>query len=82
MSDEIQRMIVRTITTSPTTLQNLNTFSVLNGSAQPLNISVDNGANQVVLTTGQTLMLSSNTGFVLPDILLSGASMSAEVITT
>jgi hypothetical protein len=82
MSDEIQRMIVRTITTSPTTLTNLNTFSVLNGSAQPLNISVDNGANQVVLTTGQTLMLSSNTGFVLPDILLSGASMSAEVITT
>jgi hypothetical protein len=60
----------------------LNTFSVLNGSAQPLNISVDNGANQVVLTTGQTLMLSSNTGFVLPDILLSGTSMSAEVITT
>ena len=82
MSDEIQRMIVRTITTSPTTLSNLNTFSVLNGSAQPLNISVDNGANQVVLTTGQTLMLSSNTGFVLPDILLSGTSMSAEVITT
>jgi hypothetical protein len=82
MSEEIQRMIVRTITTSPTTLTNLNTFSVLNGSAQPLNISVDNGANQVVLTTGQTLMLSSNTGFVLPDILLSGASMSAEVITT
>jgi hypothetical protein len=75
-------MIVRTITTSPTTLTNLNTFSVLNGSAQPLNISVDNGANQVVLTTGQTLMLSSNTGFVLPDILLSGTSMSAEVITT
>jgi hypothetical protein len=82
MSEEIQRMIVRTITTSPTTLPNLNTFSVLNGSAQPLNISVDNGANQVVLTTGQTLMLSSNTGFVLPDILLSGSDMSAEVITT
>ena len=82
MSNEIQRMIVRTITASPTTLTNLNTFSVLNGSAQPLNISVDGGANQVVLTTGQTLMLSSNTGFVLPDILLSGTSMSAEVITT
>lgn len=82
MSDEIQRMIVRTITASPTTLTNLNTFSVLNGSAQPLNISVDNGVNQVVLTTGQTLMLSANTGFVLPDILLSGTSMSAEVITT
>jgi len=79
---DIQSITIKTITTSPTTLSGLNTFSVLNGSAQPLNISVDNGANQVVLTTGQTLMLSSNTGFVLPDILLSGASMSAEVITT
>lgn len=82
MSEEIQRMQVQTLTTSPTILSGKNTFSVLNGSAQPLNISVDNGVNQVVLTTGQTLMLSANTGFVLPDILLSGSSMSAEVITT
>lgn len=82
MSDEIQRVVVKTYTTSPTTLIGLNTFSVLNGSAQPLNISVDGGTNQVVLTTGQTLMLSANTGFILPDILLSGSSMSAEVIST
>ena len=79
---EIQSITIKTITTSPTTLSGLNTFSVLNGSAQPLNISTDGGVNQVVLTTGQTLMLSANTGFILPDILLSGTSMSAEVITT
>jgi hypothetical protein len=82
MSDEIQRMVVQTITTSPTTLSGLNTFSVLNGSSLPLSISVDGGTNSVTLTQGQTLMLSSNTGFVLPDIILSGAGMSAEVITT
>jgi hypothetical protein len=55
---------------------------VLNGSSLPLSISVDGGTNSVTLTQGQTLMLSSNTGFVLPDIILSGAGMSAEVITT
>ena len=82
MSNEIQRMVVQTITTSPTTLSGLNTFSVLNGSSLPLSISVDGGTNSVTLTQGQTLMLSSNTGFVLPDIILSGAGMSAEVITT
>lgn len=79
---DIQSISVKTITTSPTTLTALNTFSVLNGSAQPLNISTDGGVNQVVLTTGQTLMLSANAGFILPDIRLSGTSMSAEVITT
>ncbi len=82
MSDEIQRVVVQTITTSPTTLSGLNTFSVLNGSSLPLSISVDGGTNSVTLTQGQTLMLSANTGFVLPDIILSGAGMSAEVITT
>lgn len=82
MSDEIQRVVVQTITTSPTTLIGLNTFSVLNGSSLPLSISVDGGTNSVTLTQGQTLMLSANTGFVLPDIRLSGAGMSAEVITT
>jgi len=82
MSNEIQRMVVQTITTSPTTLSGLNTFSVLNGSSLPLSISVDGGTNSVVLTQGQTLSLSASTGFVLPDIILSGAGMSAEVITT
>jgi hypothetical protein len=82
MSNEIQRMVVQTLTTSPTTLSGLNTFSVLNGSSLPLSISVDGGTNSVTLTQGQTLSLSSNTGFVLPDIILSGAGMSAEVITT
>jgi hypothetical protein len=79
---DIQSIGIKTITTSPTTLIGLNTFSVLNGSSLPLSISVDGGTNSVTLTQGQTLMLSANTGFILPDIILSGAGMSAEVITT
>jgi hypothetical protein len=82
MSDEIQRVIVKTYTTSPTILSGLNTFSVLNGSVDPLTISVNNGTDSVALTSGQTLMLSASTGFVLPDITLSGTAMSAYVITT
>lgn len=82
MSDDIQRVVVKTYTSSPTTLSGLNTFSVLNGSLNPLTISVNNGTDSVALTSGQTLMLSANTGFVLPDIVLSGTAMSAYVIST
>lgn len=82
MSSETQRVVVTTYTTSPTTLSDLNTFSVKNGSADALSISVDGGLNSVILTQGQTLMLSASAGFVLPDITMSGTSMSAEVIFT
>lgn len=82
MSSETQRVVVTTYTTSPTTLSGINTFSVKNGSTEALSISVDGGTNSVDLTQGQTLMLSASAGFVLPDITMSGTSMSAEVIYT
>jgi hypothetical protein len=82
MSTDIQRVVVITYTTSPTTLSNLNTISVLNGGSDALTISADGGLNSVTLSQGQTLQLVSNTGFVLPPITLSGSNMVAEVIFT
>lgn len=80
MSTPIQSVQVRTITTSPTTISNANTISILNGSVNPLTISTDGGTNSISLTTGQSLSMSASTGFVLPDIILSGTAMSAEII--
>jgi len=80
MSTPIQKVQVKTITTSPTTISGANTISILNGSANALTISTDGGTNSIALTTGQSLSMSASTGFVLPDIVLSGTSMSAEII--
>lgn len=82
MANERQSVIVKTYTTSPTTLSGLNTFSVLNASTNLLSISVDGGSNAVDLDTGQTLSLVASTGFILPDIDLSGSAMKALVIST
>lgn len=73
-------MTAEAFTTSPTTLQNLNTFSVINQSNDVLYISTNNGVSSITLTTGQTLMISANVGFVLPDILMTGTNMNAQVI--
>jgi hypothetical protein len=80
MSTPIQRVQVKTITTSPTTISGANTISILNGSVNDLTISTDGGTNSITLTTGQSLSMSASTGFVLPDIVFTGTAMSAEVI--
>lgn len=80
MANQIQQMTAEAFTTSPTTLQNLNTFSVINQSNDVLYISTNNGVSSITLTTGQTLMISANVGFVLPDILMTGTNMNAQVI--
>lgn len=80
MANPIQQMTAESITTSPTTLENLNTFSVINQSNDVLYISTNNGVSQITLTTGQTLMISANVGFVLPPILMTGTNMNAQVI--
>jgi hypothetical protein len=80
MSTPIQSVQVKTITSSPTTISGANTISILNGSVNDLTISTDGGTNSITLSTGQSLSMSASTGFVLPDIRLSGTAMSAEVI--
>ena len=80
MANQIQQMTAESLTTSPTTLSNLNTFSVINQSNDVLFISTNGGVTSISLTTGQTLMISSNVGFVLPPILMTGSNMNAQVI--
>ena len=80
MSTPIQSVQVKTLTTSPSTISNANTISILNGSANALTISLDGGTNSISLASGQSLSMSASTGFVLPDIIFSGTAMSAEVI--
>jgi len=80
MANPIQQMTAESFTTSPTTLTDLNTFSVINQSNDVLYISTNNGVSQISLTTGQTLMISANVGFVLPPILMTGTNMNAQVI--
>jgi hypothetical protein len=80
MSIPIQNMICESFTTSPTILPNLNTFSVINQSNDVLYISTNDGVTSITLTTGQTLMISANVGFVLPPIKMTGTNMNAQVI--
>jgi len=82
MSTETQKISAKTYSTT-TTLPNLNTISILNGSADALQVSVDGGVSAIRLTEGQTLSLSASTGFVLPDIRLTSAGViTAYVIST
>lgn len=80
MATPIQNVQVLTITTSPTTISNANTISILNGGSDSLTISTDGGTNSITLTAGQSLSMSASTGFVLPDIVITGTALSAEII--
>jgi len=80
---DIQSVSIRTITTSPTTLVNLNSISILNGNAtNSLTIAVTGSADLITLTTGQSVTLTASTGFVLPSLTITGTGLSANVVTT
>lgn len=76
-----QQLTIKTITTSPTRLSGLKTIAILNGSASDdLTIQVSGSADSITLGSGQTLNLNASTGFVLPDIDISGTGLTAEVV--
>ena len=78
-----QNITIQAITTSPTTLSNKNSISVLNGSAsESLTIGVSGSGQTITLTSGQTLTLNASTGFTLPDIVITGTSLSAQVVSS
>jgi hypothetical protein len=80
---DIQSVSIRTITTSPTTLVNLNSISILNGNAtNALTIAVTGSADLITLTTGQSVTLTASTGFVLPSLTITGTGLTANVVTT
>jgi len=77
----IQQVQIKTITTSPTTLSGLNTLSVLNGSSSnSLTIGLDGSGETITLNSGQTLTLNAYSGFTLPDIVISGTTLLAQVV--
>lgn len=80
---DIQSVSIKTITTSPTTLVNLNSISILNGNAtNSLTIAVTGSADLITLTTGQSVTLTASTGFVLPSLTITGTGLTANVVTT
>jgi hypothetical protein len=80
---DIQSVSIKTITTSPTTLVNLNSISILNGNAtNALTIAVTGSADLITLTTGQSVTLTASTGFVLPSLTITGTGLTANVVTT
>ena len=78
-----QNITIQTITTSPTTLSNLNSITILNGSASnSLTLAVSGSSENISLGSGQTLTLNASTGFTLPDLTLSGSGLTANVVTS
>lgn len=78
-----QNITIQAITISPTTISNKNSLSVLNGSASEIiTIGVSGSGQAITLTSGQTITLNASTGFTLPKIIISGTSLSAQVISS
>jgi hypothetical protein len=81
MATPIQSINLQVISAT-TTFTNLNSISIIN-QGDYLIITNDITSGYVELLQGQTLMITSNTGFVLPPITISGDFfINASVITT
>ena len=78
----IQQVEFRTIT-SPETLSNLNTLSMINQSASDVvTLTISGQSTNITLAVGQTLELSASTGFVLPDIEIAGSSINLDIVSS
>lgn len=78
----IQNVNIQNITTN-TSFSSLNTFSVLNSSADALEIINVEASQSIFLNQGESVTLSASTGFVLPEIeLASAGTIDCQVITT
>lgn len=76
-----QSLTIKTITISPTTLSGIKTIAILNGSnSHSITIKVSGSADSILLKKNQTLSLNASTGFVLPDLEVSGTGLTCEVI--
>jgi transcriptional antiterminator len=79
---DIQSMTLTQIT-GTTNYTNLNSISIINQSESDLTIANTSSSGSIVLLQGQTLTITSSTGFVLPTLTLdSDGIINASVITT
>jgi hypothetical protein len=82
MATDIQSIRIETIGAT-TTYEGLNSISVLNQSADPLDITNITNTGGISLKQGQSVTITSSTGFVLPKLMLdSSGTIIASVITT
>jgi len=78
----VQNVNLQNITAS-TSLSNCNTISILNSSADALEVVNDDTSEGIVLKQGESVTLSASTGFVLPMINLNSAgTIDCQIITT
>mgnify|MGYP003135265923 CR=1 FL=1 len=78
----IQQVQFRTIT-SPETLSNLNTLAMINQSASDVVVLTITGqATNITLAVGQSLELNASTGFLLPDIEISGSNINLDIVSS
>jgi hypothetical protein len=82
MASPIQSIRIETIG-ADTIYDGLNSISVLNQSADPLDIVNLTTTGGISLEQGQSVTITSSTGFVLPKLLLTSSGIIlASVITT
>ena len=79
---EIQSLSLNVITAT-TNYTELNTISIINQSADDLTITNTSSSGSIVILQGQTLLITANTGFVLPNLELDSiGTINASVITS
>jgi hypothetical protein len=79
---DIQSLSLVVITAS-TNYTALNSISIINQSAIALIVTNTSSSGTINLLQGETLMITANTGFVLPNINLnSSGAINASVITS
>ena len=79
---DIQSITLTQISTT-TNYTDLNSISIINQSSSDLTIANTSSSGSIVLLEGQTLMLTANTGFVLPNLRVSSLGIVlASVITS
>ena len=82
MASPIQFITIQTIVAS-TTFEGLNSISILNQSSDGLDIVNLTTTGSISLRQGQSVTITSSTGFVLPKLSLSSTgTINASVITT
>ena len=82
MASPIQSIRLQSVGAT-TTYTELNSISILNLSADDLDIANVTNGGGIQLRQGQSVTITSSTGFVLPELMLdSGGTINASVITT
>jgi hypothetical protein len=77
-----QSLTIKTITISPTTLSGIKTIAILNSTSSTniITIKVSGSSDSIHIHKNQTLSLNASTGFVLPDLEVSGTGLTCMVI--